>query len=81
MAEILHQLIGSLSHYYLHTRFYTSQVVQGFFHQQYDRQFFNFLFRREESVHLQMAILLMPSSFFKKDIQGYTGPVIIFDIV
>ncbi len=33
MAEILHQLIGSLSHYLL--RFYTSQVVQDFFHQQY----------------------------------------------
>ena len=33
MEEILHQLIGSLSHY-LYTRFYTSQVVQDFFHQQ-----------------------------------------------
>ena len=33
MEYILHQLIGSLSHY-LHG-FYTSQVVQDFFHQQY----------------------------------------------
>ena len=36
MDEILHQLIGSLSHYlYLNLRFYTSQVVQDFVHQQY----------------------------------------------
>ena len=33
MEEILHQLACSLSHYF--TRFYTSQVVQDFFHQQY----------------------------------------------
>ncbi len=33
MAEILHQLIGSLSHYL--QGFYTSQVVQDFSHQQY----------------------------------------------
>ena len=32
MAEILHHLLGSFSH--LYTRFYTSQVVQDFFHQQ-----------------------------------------------
>ena len=32
MAEILHQLIGSLSHY---LGFHTSQVVQDFSHQQY----------------------------------------------
>ena len=37
MEEILHQLIGSLSHN-LFTRFYTSQVVQDFFHQQYHMQ-------------------------------------------
>ena len=43
MAETLHQLIGSSSvfiQYYpiiiiIFTRFYTSQVVQDFFHQQY----------------------------------------------
>ncbi len=34
MEEILHQLIGSLSHY-LKYRIYTSQMVQDFFHQQY----------------------------------------------
>ena len=34
MVEILHQLIDSLSHY-LYTGFYTSQVVQDFFHQLY----------------------------------------------
>ena len=35
--EILHQLISSLSHYLnLFTGFYTSQVVQDFFHQQYE---------------------------------------------
>ena len=35
MAAILHQLIGNLSHYlHLFKRFYTSQVVQDFFHQQ-----------------------------------------------
>ena len=34
MAKILHQLIGSLSHYSLFTGFYTSQPVQDFFHQQ-----------------------------------------------
>ena len=34
MEEILHQLIGSLSHYL--QVFFTSQVVQDFFHQQYD---------------------------------------------
>ena len=33
MEETLHQLIGSLSHYL--QDFYTSQVVQDFFHQQY----------------------------------------------
>ena len=33
MAEILHQLIGSLSHYL--QGFYTSQVAQDIFHQQY----------------------------------------------
>ena len=32
IEEILHQLICSLSHYF---GFYTSQVVQDFFHQQY----------------------------------------------
>ena len=35
MEDILHQLIGSLSHYSLFAGFYTSQVVQDFFHQQY----------------------------------------------
>ena len=34
MDEILHQLIGSLSHC-ITTGFYTCQVVQDFFHQQY----------------------------------------------
>ena len=34
MAEILHQFIGSLSHY-IFIRFHTSQVVQEFSHQQY----------------------------------------------
>ena len=34
MAKILHQLIGSLSHYSFFTWFYTSQPVQDFFHQQ-----------------------------------------------
>ena len=34
MAEILHQLMGSVSHCLY--RFYTSQVVQDFFHQQYE---------------------------------------------
>ena len=33
MDKILHQLIGSLSHYL--TRFYTHQAVQDFVHQQY----------------------------------------------
>ena len=33
MEEILHQLIGSLSHH-LQCFFYKSQVVQDFFHQQ-----------------------------------------------
>ena len=33
MEEILHQLVGNLSKYLI-TRFYTSQVVQDFFHQQ-----------------------------------------------
>ena len=33
MEEILHQLIGSISHLFL--GFYTSQVVQDFLHQQY----------------------------------------------
>ena len=33
MEEILHQLIGSLPLFF--TGFYTSQVVQEFFHQQY----------------------------------------------
>ena len=36
MDKILHQLIGSLSHYL--QGFYTSQVVQDFFHQQYQRR-------------------------------------------
>jgi len=35
MEEILHQLVGSLSHC-LHG-FYTSQLVQNFFHQQHVR--------------------------------------------
>ena len=35
MAEILHQLID-ISSKYLYTGFYMSQVVQDFFHQQYD---------------------------------------------
>ena len=35
MEEILHHLIGSLSHYFF-AGFDTSQVVQDFFHQQYD---------------------------------------------
>ena len=35
MEEILHQLIGSLSHFF--TGFYTSQVVHDFVHQQYVR--------------------------------------------
>ena len=34
MEEILHQLVGSLSHYL--QGFITSQVVQDFFHQRYD---------------------------------------------
>ena len=33
MEEILHQLIGSLSHY---LQGFTFQVVQDFFHQRYD---------------------------------------------
>ena len=33
MDEFLYQLIGTLSHYY---RFYTSEVVQDFVHQQYE---------------------------------------------
>ncbi len=39
MAEIRRSPVevGSLSHS-LSTRFYTSQVVQDFFHQQYDKQ-------------------------------------------
>ena len=39
MEEILHQLIGSLSH---HSQgFFTSQVVQDFFHQQYNHHLLN----------------------------------------
>ena len=35
-SEILHQLIWQISHYFSRfSRFYTSQVVQDFFHQQY----------------------------------------------
>ena len=34
MEEILHRLISTLS--YIFARFYTSQVVEDFFHQQYD---------------------------------------------
>ena len=35
MEEILHQLVGNFSKYlHVFTRFYTSQVVQDFFHQQ-----------------------------------------------
>ena len=39
MEEILHQLIGSLSDYFqcfINIYIYTSQVVQHFFHQQYE---------------------------------------------
>ena len=42
LEEILHQLIGTLSHY-LYTGFYTSHVVQDFFHQQYDSTSINWL--------------------------------------
>ena len=35
MEEILHQLIGSFSHYLQDFLHFTSQVVQDFFHQQY----------------------------------------------
>ena len=41
MAEILHQLIGSVSDY-LQGFIYTSQVVQDFFHQQYHWSFLTF---------------------------------------
>ena len=37
IAEMLHQLIGSLSQYL--QGFYTSQVMQDFFHQQYSIHF------------------------------------------
>ena len=56
MEEILHQLIGRISHDLQGPRFLSSQVIQDFFHQKYDK----ILWYAAQKASITSYILMMP---------------------
>ena len=85
MEEILHQLIGSLSHYLIWW-FFTSQVVQDFFHQQYG--YWTYLLFQAAACPLQLLQLAcqkveefwatargLRTGWFLQDLLGFKVPL------